>query len=81
MNDEGLLDATHCPIKASSRATRYLVHTQPVHSTGNQFKSPRMVGTSLYLELDYTITDLIKNILAITNHIGQDPSQFKVRFD
>lgn len=81
MNREGLLDMTHCPIKASPRATRYLVHTQPVHSTGRQFTSPRLIENSLYLEMDYTITNLIKNVLAIINHVGQDPAQFKVRFD
>ena len=81
MNREGLLDTSHCPIKASSRTTRYLVHTQPVHSTGRQFTSPRLIETSLYLEMDYTITDLIKNTIAIINHVGQDPAQFKVRFD
>ena len=81
MNDEEMLDAIHCPIKASSRATRYLVHTQPVHSHGRQFTSQRMIGADLYLEMDYTIANLIKNTIAIINHVGQDPAQFKVRFD
>ena len=82
LNGEGLLEMAHCPIRASSRATtRYLVHTQPAHRSGNPFSSPRNIGSGLHLELDYTVPNLIKNTIAIIRHVGQDPAQFKVRFD
>ena len=78
--NKGLLDAHHCPIKLkSARAFRYIVHTNPVHSTGSPFTSPREVN-GFYLEQNFGKTGAIGTAITIIEHVGQDPAQFSIRF-
>ena len=50
LTDQGFLGISDCPIMAnSSRAFRYMVHTEPVHSNGKTFTVARKVG-GLYVE-------------------------------
>ena len=69
------------PIKASPRATRYILNTSPVHSDGREFKSPREVN-GFWMEWDTGAGSVahIKNTVTIIERAGQDPSQFRVRF-
>ena len=75
----GYLDDGHCPILGSSRGTRYIVSTTPIHSNSRPFDVKRYID-GLYLELDYSGANLVKNAKTVINRAGQDPSQFKVRF-
>lgn len=75
----GYLNDGHCPIMGSSRGTRYIVSTTPIHSNDRPFDVERYID-GLYLELDYSGANLVKNAKTVINRAGQDPSQFKVRF-
>ena len=60
------------------RATRYIVSDAPIHPNGKEFTMPSNVG-SLYVEINYSGLNQVKNARLIIEHAGQDPSQFKVR--
>lgn len=75
----GYLNDGHCPIKGSDRGVRCIVSTVPVHSNGMSFHVERYIE-GLYIELDYSGADLVKNAKTVINRVGQDSSQFKVCF-
>ena len=80
LTNKRLLSISDCPIMAkSSKAFRYMVHTEPVHSNGNAFTVPREVG-GLYVEAHDNQSMLITKTKTIIERVGQDPAQFKVRF-
>ena len=76
LNDNGYLDATHCPIQLGKR---YIVSTQPVHPTNRAFTSEKKVN-SLYVESNYSASGSAKNARLIIERAGLDASQFKVRW-
>lgn len=79
LTDSGKLRARHCPIIGNSpRAFRYMVHTQPVHSNGDPFTSPIKVS-DLWIKKHDNRQALINKTRAIVEHVGQDPTNFKVR--
>ena len=79
--DKRALDASKCPIvgTTSPKAHRYMVHTQPVHSNGASFTYPFELN-GLFIERHDNRKALVNKTKAIVEHVGQDPSQFKVRF-
>ena len=77
---KGMLNASHCPIKSETpRAVLYMVHTQPIHSNGAQFKAPTKVN-GLYVDKHGNSPSLINTTKTIIQRVDQDPTQFKVRF-
>lgn len=66
-----------CPIK---RKGRHLVATSPFHASGTSFESPYQMD-SLYIETHGVVSLKLRNINTIIEHVRQDPTQFKVRFD
>jgi len=76
-----ILGASNCPIMMGNnpRATRYMVHTQPVHSNGLQFSRFNEVN-GLYVEIDATQPELISRTKYLIDQVGQDPAQFNIRF-
>ena len=76
-----ILGASNCPIMMGNnpRATRYMVHTQPVHSNGFQFSRFNEVN-GLYVEVDASQPELISRTKYLIDQVGQDPAQFSVRF-
>ena len=42
-------------------------------------RAVRVIGP-LYMEVDFTGRDLMRNAKAIIQNVGQDPAQFKLRF-
>ncbi len=75
---KGELSANDCPI--GKRSTKhYIVHTEPVHSHGVAFKGSDEVN-NLYIDLNHTGKGHVENTELIIRHVGQDPTQFKVRF-
>ena len=80
LTDQGFLGISDCPIMAnSSRAFRYMVHTEPVHSNGKTFTVPREVG-GLYVEAHDNQPILLTKTKFIIERAGQDPARFKIRF-
>ena len=71
----GILNASHCPIP---RAKRYLLSARPFQPDGSPM-THRKIG-SLFMGRNYKASDQIKNACIIIEHVGQDPAQFKVRF-
>ena len=77
----GILRARDCPIIGSNpKAVRHMVHTQPIHSNGARFRVPIEVN-GLWVEKHDSRQALIEKIKTIIQRVGQDPAQFKVRFD
>lgn len=64
------------PIKAPG-GTKYLLHSQPVHSSGDAFFNAKKVG-SLYLETDWSAADTVKRAVYLLQLAKQNPDDFKV---
>ena len=74
LSQNGILDASHCPIQ---RGKRYLLSTSPLQPNGSRMIHKR-IGP-LFMGSNYSAPDQIKNACIIIEHVGQDPAQFKVR--
>lgn len=72
------LTPSQCPVQRTPGGKRYIVHTEPVHGTGTQFRSPSKVGSLHVDRLSGARSG--PAALSIIKHVGQDPAQFKVRF-
>lgn len=83
--NERLLKASDCPIPYSSRSKKYIVATVPVHPSDKDFRNPREVNAKnvgkLFVETHSSANDCVKKAITIIEHVGQAPSQFKVRFE
>ena len=73
--NNNILNDTLCPIQYGDR---YLLAVDPVHPNGEQFSRSRLVST-LYVYTGSRNRSHVRNAKIIINHVGQDPSQFKVR--
>ena len=58
---------------------QFVVATNSRHANGNPMRAVRVIGP-LYMEVDFTGRDLMRNAKAIVQNVGQDPAQFKLRF-
>ena len=72
------IDESHTPIRAPRARGRYILNGNAVHLDGKPFREPRQIE-GLFLEVDYSGLLLAKNTCTIIQHVGQEPSQFKVR--
>ena len=79
MTNGNFLTSSHCPIKSSPTAKRYLVAAEATHETGQPMASPVSVNR-LHIELKYSAKDCLRHAKTIIRHVGQDPAEFKVRF-
>ena len=57
----GRLTELHCPIRISNGASRYLVHTKPIHSNGREFGQERKTTTGLSVERQYGPKQVLGN--------------------
>ena len=73
--NNNILNDTLCPIQYGDR---YLLAVDPVHPNGEQFSRSRLVST-LYVYTGSRNRSHVRNAKIIINHVGQNPSQFKVR--
>ena len=76
---KGLLTRAQSPVTAGNKAKRYLIHTDPVHSTSGRFKYPRQLSNGLYLECGFDVKGMVKQCETLLERFGQDPAQFRVR--
>lgn len=74
LNSSGKLGTQNCPIQ---RGERYLVHYQPLHPNGKEFRGGVQVG-KLWVETHYDAKSILYNSRLILKHVGQDPAQFGV---
>ncbi len=75
---EGHLSISNMPIELPRATTRYLVSDGHVHPSGSDFLQPKKAGP-LYVETNYNASTLVAHTRYIITHVGQDPSEFKVR--
>ena len=72
------LSTTHCPIQLPG-SRRYVVADRPIHPEDKKFFAGAQVG-SLYVEKNLNLSQMVDATRFIVTRVGQDPSQFKVRF-
>ena len=75
-----LLKKSHCPIRIPGekwRTTKYIVHTEAVHSNETPFRDSTQVG-SFYIANNSSRA--VAYAIQIIKRVDQDPTQFKVRF-
>ena len=70
------LTPSQLPIQSASK---YLVSLASNHPSGSSMKQGKEVS-GIWLETSYTGSGCVKNAISIIEHVGQDPSQFSVRF-
>ena len=79
---KGVLNVGDCPIRYSSRARRYVVHTMPVHLDGKPFReSARKEIGPFHIDTHHSAKGIMQTTRAVIEHVNQDPADFKVRFD
>ena len=74
-----LLNEDKCPITVKQGAESYSVSTSPVQPSGARFYNPTKVG-ALYVNTHGQATYIIERTNFIITNVGQQPSQFKIRF-
>ena len=77
--NSNLLNKDKCPVFATRRARNYSVSGTPVHPSGKQFYSSEKVG-DLYVNTQGRATAVIERARFIVASVGQQPSEFRVRF-
>ena len=75
----GHLTRMNSPIKASPRAKRYVLNASPIHSDGTEFTRAHEAN-GFWLEGNAGAKGHLNNTVTIIEHVGQAPSQFRVRF-
>ena len=77
LSTNGHLTRGNCPIK--SGRSRHIVHTSPNHSDGKAFRRARDAN-GFYIEANASRNRHIDNSVLVIERVGQNPSQFRVRF-
>ncbi len=79
---KGILNVGDCPIRYSSRARRYVVHTMPVHLDGKPFReSAREQIGPFHIDTHHSASSTMQVTKAVIERLGQDPAQFKISSD
>ena len=79
--DTGAMNIDSCPIPYSSRSRRYIVHTTPSHPDGKPFNDAGLESIDLfYIDTKHSTPQTVKATCSIIQHVGQDPTEFRVRF-
>lgn len=79
--ENNLLEVRHCPIPSPrfGGRRRNIVHTEPKHPDGRQFGPYYQVGP-LYVLRTGQARPFVQRAIAVIQHVGLDPADFKVRF-
>ena len=73
---QGSLTQSIVPIPTSPRSATYIVNTEPVHQSGNRFRSRREVsGTLLVVEGHGSGRDMRERTKLLLNHCGVSPDE------
>ncbi len=74
------LKTSHCPILCRPKGKTHLaVSTKSVHLSGKKFSEPNLIGP-FYVETHGGCRYVSTACQTVIKHVGQDPTQFKVRF-
>ncbi len=76
---KGYLTESDCPIQVAN-GNRHVIATNPVHASGAQMRKPKLVVGTLYMEAGFSVHRHLRNAKSVIEHVGQDPSQFRLRF-
>ena len=76
--NKDLLNSSHCPVQLPYASTRYVASTEPYHQSGSPFATHEQVG-SLFIHTHGNRMSIFRRTRGLIEHMGQDPSQFKVR--
>ena len=72
------LSARDCPVllvlESKKKSERYLIHTEPVHSTGKEFEGKREIGNGMWLFLGLGRYRIPMNACSLLEKSGIDPS-------
>ena len=79
LSQNGHLTRMKSPIKASERSRRYILNAEPFHSDGKEFTQPHEAN-GFWVEGNTGAKGHIGNTVTVIERVGQDPSQFRVRF-
>ena len=79
LSRNGHLTQTNSPIKSTPRAKRYIVSVSPIHSDGRDFTQAHK-SDRFWIEGNAGSMTHLNNAVTVIEHVGQDPSQFRVRF-
>ena len=75
---ERLLSESNCPVRIGSMTSRCLVHSEPRHPNGREFKNRKRLSNDLYLELQMASKAIARICQPLVAEFGQDPAQFHV---
>ena len=73
-----LLDSSHCPIKLPGAKYRYIVNNAPVDELGRNREKCEQIG-QFFVEPRSALDYIARQAEYVIQHVGQDPSKFKVR--
>ena len=77
--DNEMLQASHCPIKSDKKKSKhYLVNTEPFHQDDKPFGWSTGIN-GLHVKHYGYLHDNKRAAITVIRHVGQDPSQFRVR--
>ena len=76
--NNNLLNPSHCPVQLPNSHTRYVVNTEPYHQSGKEFHTHEQIS-SLYIYTHGNRFGIVRRTREFIKHMGQDPTQFKVR--
>ena len=76
---ERLLSEGKCPVRTGSMTSRCLVHSEPFHPSGREFKNKKRLSNGLYLELQMASKAIARICQPLVAEFGQDPAQFHVQ--
>lgn len=79
LNDNNHLNATDLPIKLPRASSRYIVAEQPVRPSGDFYPKATRVK-SFWVDTHQSAAQMVANTRFVIEHVGMNPSEFKVRW-
>ena len=77
----GRLTENDCPIRVSSRASRYLVNRVQTHSNNKPFGQPKTTTTGLFVERQFEPKKTLEYALFLLDKFGVPGDTVELRFD
>lgn len=75
----GTLSSRHCPVRLPRAERRYLIHTEPVHPSGDAFRAPSHVSGDLWVETHASSEAIVMQSRWLLEQLGEDPPRYRVR--
>jgi len=70
--------ASDCPIRRKRARVEYLVHTEPLHSQGEPFRSKYQLRSGLWLEKHGGGLEVIEKAISLIEYCGRDVDSFQL---